>query len=231
MVVADPIVSQAISRRTRQLARVILRMASESERATLIGRPSGTAATTMTTASMKYWRILLAVSRLRPGHFADEDAPDEEGDADEDGHRVPEFADNAGKRLEFLFEPCAVAKRSLQRPARWGARCFSGPRRWVRASGRGSRGEPADDVTALAINYIFFSLKNHGDIRGAYRQGLELFFKEYIRASADEEITKVVAPFFAFRAAVVANPIFYPELSQKAREKIFLFADSVLSQR
>ena len=81
----------------------------------------------------------------------------------------------------------------------------------------------------LAINYIFFSLKNHGDVRGAYRQGLELFFKEYIRASADEEITKVVAPFFAFRAAVVANPIFYPELSPEAREKIFLFADSVLS--
>jgi len=94
---------------------------------------------------------------------------------------------------------------------------------------RGPWGEPADDITALAINYIFFSLKNHGDVRGAYRQGLELFFKEYIRASADEEITRVVAPFFAFRAAVVANPIFYPELSPEAREKIFLFADSVLS--
>ena len=94
---------------------------------------------------------------------------------------------------------------------------------------RGPWGEPADDITALAINYIFFSLKNHGDVRGAYRQGLELFFKEYIRASGDEEITKVVAPFFAFRAAVVANPVFYPELSPEAREKVFLFADSVLS--
>ena len=94
---------------------------------------------------------------------------------------------------------------------------------------RGPWGEPADDITALAINYIFFSLKNHGDVRGPYRQGLTLFFKEYIRASADDEITKVVAPFFAFRAAVVANPVFYPELSQEAREKVFLFADKVLS--
>ncbi len=94
---------------------------------------------------------------------------------------------------------------------------------------RGPWGEPADDVTALAINYIFFSLMEHGDVRGAYRQGLELFFKEYIRASGDEEITGVVAPFFAFRAAVVANPLFYPELSPEARQKIFLFADSVLS--
>ena len=53
MVVAEPMVSQAIRRRTRQFARVIFRMASESESATLIGRPSGTAATTITTASMK----------------------------------------------------------------------------------------------------------------------------------------------------------------------------------
>ncbi len=53
MVVADPMVSQAISRRTRQFALVIFRIARESDRATLIGSPSGTAATTITTASMK----------------------------------------------------------------------------------------------------------------------------------------------------------------------------------
>jgi hypothetical protein len=80
----------------------------------------------------------------------------------------------------------------------------------------------------LAINYLF-SLKNHGDVRGAYREGLELFFEEYISASGDKEIAEVVAPFFAFRAAVVANPVFYPELSPEARRKIFHFADSVLS--
>jgi len=94
---------------------------------------------------------------------------------------------------------------------------------------RGPWGEPADDVTALAINYLFFSLKNHGDVRGAYREGLELFFEEYIRVSGDGEITGMVAPFFAFRAAVVANPVFYPELSAETRQKIFRFADSVLS--
>lgn len=94
---------------------------------------------------------------------------------------------------------------------------------------RGPWGEPADDVTALAINYIFFSIKNHGDVRGAYSEGLRRFFEEYIKASGDEEITEAVAPFFAFRAAVVANPIFYPQLSTEAREKIFRFADSVLS--
>jgi len=44
-----------------------------------------------------------------------------------------------------------------------------------------------------------FSLKNHGDVRGAYLEGLKLFFEEYIKATGDGEITGVVAPFYAFR--------------------------------
>lgn len=93
---------------------------------------------------------------------------------------------------------------------------------------RGPWGEPADDVTALAINYIFFSVKNHGDMRKAYEEGLALFLEEYVRTSGDTDINRVTAPFFAFRAAVVANPVFYPELSSGAREKIFRFMRNVL---
>ena len=93
---------------------------------------------------------------------------------------------------------------------------------------RGPWGEPADDLTAMTINYIFFSIRNHGDVRGAYLEGLKLFFNEYIRFSGDQEIVEVTAPFFAFRCAVVANPIFYPDLSAEARTKIFNFARAVL---
>ncbi len=94
---------------------------------------------------------------------------------------------------------------------------------------RGPWGEPADDITALAINYIFFSVRDHGDVRDAYYEGLEFFFDQYVRLTGDAEIHTVVAPFFAFRAAVVANPVFYPDISGAAREKIFAFARAVLS--
>jgi hypothetical protein len=94
---------------------------------------------------------------------------------------------------------------------------------------RGPWGEPADDLTAMTINYIFFSIKNHGDVRGSYLAGLKLFFNEYIRLSGDQKIVDVTAPFFAFRCAVVANPVFYPDLSAEARKKIFNFARGVLS--
>jgi len=95
---------------------------------------------------------------------------------------------------------------------------------------RGPWGEPADDVTALAINYIFFSLRYHGDVRGAYLEGLQLFFDEYLRATDDKEILEVTAPFFAFRGAVVANPLFYPDVTVEVRRKIFNFVRRVLSE-
>jgi len=94
---------------------------------------------------------------------------------------------------------------------------------------RGPWGEPADDLIALAINYIFFSIRSHGDVRGSYLEGLKLFIDEYIRFSGDAEILAVTAPFFAFRCAVVANPVFYPDLSADARTKIFNFTRGVLS--
>ena len=49
MTVAEPIVSQATSWRTSELARVIFRIARASETVTLIGSPSGTATTMMMT--------------------------------------------------------------------------------------------------------------------------------------------------------------------------------------
>ncbi|MGQ9570944.1 MAG: phosphotransferase family protein [Thermodesulfovibrionales bacterium] len=93
---------------------------------------------------------------------------------------------------------------------------------------RGPWGEPADDVTALTINYIFFSIKHHGIVKGPYLEGLRLFIDQYLALTHDEDLFSVVAPFYAFRGAVVANPIFYPELNHIQRELIFRFVNNVL---
>ncbi len=94
---------------------------------------------------------------------------------------------------------------------------------------RGPWGDAADDITALTINYIFFSLKRYGSVLGPYLEGLELFFRKYIEFSGDHELPGVLAPFFAFRGAVVANPVFYPDLQPDVRSKIFTFVRNVLS--
>jgi|SRR5271169_3173822 len=94
---------------------------------------------------------------------------------------------------------------------------------------RGPWGEPADDLTALAINYIFFSVRYHGEVKGAYLEGLTNFFEEYINASGDEQVLAVLAPFFAFRGVVVANPLFYPDDTADTRMKIVRFVRNILS--
>jgi len=93
---------------------------------------------------------------------------------------------------------------------------------------RGEYGEPADDLTALAINFIMLSFAESGRMAGAYLQAAVLFFEEYITASGDEEVMSVCAPFFAFRGVVVANPLFYPDLDDAVRNKIFGFIHGVL---
>ncbi|HEY3347361.1 MAG TPA: phosphotransferase, partial [Nitrospirota bacterium] len=93
---------------------------------------------------------------------------------------------------------------------------------------RGEYGDAADDLTAFAINFIFFSLMEYGTMRSAYREALEYFFDEYIRETGDRQVLSVLGPFFAFRGAVVANPLFYPDVSFEVRSKIFGFVHGML---
>lgn len=96
---------------------------------------------------------------------------------------------------------------------------------------RGPWGEPADDVAALTINYVFFSIKRHGSVTGAYLEALRLFMDEYLSITGDDELLKIIAPFYAFRGAVVGNPLFYPDISARRRALIYRFVDNVLDAR
>jgi len=96
---------------------------------------------------------------------------------------------------------------------------------------RGPWGDAADDITALTINYIFFSINNYGKLCGTYLEAIKLFYEDYVKKTGDNEIYKVAAPFYAFRGAVVANPVFYPKVSGTNRRKIFNFMHGVLNDK
>ncbi len=96
---------------------------------------------------------------------------------------------------------------------------------------RGPWGDAADDITALTINYIFFSINHYGKLEGLYLEAIKLFYDEYIKKTGDHELYEVVAPFYAFRGAVVANPVFYPDTSSENRRKIFNFVHGVLNDK
>jgi hypothetical protein len=93
---------------------------------------------------------------------------------------------------------------------------------------RGEWGEPADDVTCLTINYLFFSLRRSGRLEGPFETLFRRFWSRYVSRSGDSEMVEVAAPFFAFRALVLASPVWYPALPEGVRRKLFAFARNVL---
>ena len=95
---------------------------------------------------------------------------------------------------------------------------------------RGEWGDPADDVTALTINFLFFSLQRSGRLEGPFEVLFSRFWQRYLNATSDDELHAVVGPFFAFRGLVVANPIWYPKLGQGIRAKLLNFVRAVLDR-
>jgi hypothetical protein len=94
---------------------------------------------------------------------------------------------------------------------------------------RGEWGEPADDVTCLTMNYVFFSLQRSGRLDGNFESLFRKFWERYLEKSGDIEMLQVAAPFFAFRGLVMAHPIWYPNLSADVRGKLFNFIERVLA--
>jgi aminoglycoside phosphotransferase (APT) family kinase protein len=93
---------------------------------------------------------------------------------------------------------------------------------------RGRFGDPADDVAALSVNYVFFALRTRGAFSGPFAELFVLFWERYLAASADDELAGVLAPYFAFRALVLANPLWYPEESENTRRLLWRFLFGVL---
>jgi hypothetical protein len=93
---------------------------------------------------------------------------------------------------------------------------------------RGEYGDPADDVTCLTGNYLFFSLQRSGRLEGAFESLFLRFWDRYLEKSGDWEMLSVVAPFYAFRGLVMASPLWYPNLTDPVRRKLITFVLAVL---
>ena len=94
---------------------------------------------------------------------------------------------------------------------------------------RGEWGEPADDVSCMTINYLFFSLQRYGRLKGPFRELHDRFWESYLALGPNVELTLVIQPWYAWRALVLASPIWYPTLSEDVRRKLLAFARRVMS--
>ncbi len=95
---------------------------------------------------------------------------------------------------------------------------------------RGEYGDPADDVTCITINYLFFSLQQSGRLERAFETLFLRFWDRYLEKTGDREMLEVAAPFFVFRALVLASPVWYPSLDDSVRGKLLNFILNILEQ-
>jgi phosphotransferase family enzyme len=94
---------------------------------------------------------------------------------------------------------------------------------------RGCCGDAADDVVAMAINYLFFALDHDGTWRGGLGQLWHHFWRTYLEGSGDQQLLSVAAPFIAWRGLVVCSPAFYPSLAADARDRMFRLVERTLA--
>ncbi|MGE4293127.1 MAG: phosphotransferase family protein [Desulfovibrio sp.] len=95
---------------------------------------------------------------------------------------------------------------------------------------RGEWGEPAGDLATMAINYLLFGLYDRPRLQGDFERLYRVWFEAYLERSGDAEALKVIAPFFVFRALVIASPEWYPAHPPEVREGLFRFMENVLQE-
>ncbi|MBI3933548.1 MAG: aminoglycoside phosphotransferase family protein [Acidobacteria bacterium] len=93
---------------------------------------------------------------------------------------------------------------------------------------RAEYGDPADDVASLTLNYVFSSLQRSGRLEGGLATLFERFWQRYLEKSRDQKILDVIAPFYVFRALVMASPVWYPSLAMPVRQALLAFIRAVL---
>jgi aminoglycoside phosphotransferase (APT) family kinase protein len=104
-----------------------------------------------------------------------------------------------------------------------------GTRFTVLDASRGCKGDPADDVTALSVNYLFFALEAGAEARRAFATLWRTFWLRYLDGMGSGEVLESAAPFLAWRALVLGCPRFYPDLSLSARDALLTFAEQALA--
>ncbi|MES1177866.1 MAG: phosphotransferase [Myxococcales bacterium] len=94
---------------------------------------------------------------------------------------------------------------------------------------RGSAGDAADDVAAMAVNYVFFANFEPTLWQSTFQHLWRRFWDRYLVLSGDTELLAVVAPFLAWRCLVLANPVWYPDVAAEHRVRLFDFVDLTLA--
>lgn len=104
-----------------------------------------------------------------------------------------------------------------------------GPHFSVIDRSRGEWGMAEDDVSCMVINYLFFGLQQNGRFSHPFTDLYHTFWETYLTHHPDPELFHTIAPWFAWRALVLASPNWYPTISHPIRHHLLTFAQNILA--
>lgn len=86
---------------------------------------------------------------------------------------------------------------------------------------RGGVGDPADDLAALAINFLFAAMRCPAAWPDGFGRLWTRFFDRYFEGLNDErrhaDVLDTLGAYFAWRALVLASPAWYPDIAPDVR--------------
>jgi len=89
---------------------------------------------------------------------------------------------------------------------------------------RGGVGEPADDLAAMSVNFLFGGVRHPEAWSEGFGPLWRAFFAEYFERAPDDGVLEHMAPFVAWRALVLASPAWYPDISDAVRTTLLAAA-------
>ena len=107
---------------------------------------------------------------------------------------------------------------------------FDGKKMLLLDASREVFGDPADDVICLALNYIWFAVMQTGTFKGPFRELFDAFWQAYFSRTKHTHILSTIGVHMAFRAVVVAHPVFYSAQTDEVRRKMIGLTRRVLAE-
>jgi aminoglycoside phosphotransferase (APT) family kinase protein len=95
---------------------------------------------------------------------------------------------------------------------------------------RGSVGDAADDVSCMAVNFVFFAVDAGTAWEAAFAQLWRRFWERYLELTNDQRLLSLVAPFIAWRLLVLGCPQWYPNLTAQARARLLDLIEAALER-
>lgn len=94
---------------------------------------------------------------------------------------------------------------------------------------RGCRGDAADDVVCIALNYVFFAVGHPGAWTNELGVLWRRFWDRYLTRTNDHALLEVAPPYVAWRALVMANPSWYPAVTPESRDRLLTLVERTLA--